>query len=639
VADSPFDPTRSPPLSANFAFAPLSPVELQREFPQVEIIELLGKGGMGAVYKARQVSLDRIVAVKVLPREVGQDPTFAERFTREARALAKLSHPHIVTIHDFGRTAGGLFYFIMEFIDGPTLRQATHDGKIDVDAAKAIVSQTCDALQFAHDAGVVHRDIKPENILLDRTGRVRIADFGLARLVGPDSGEDRLTMTRQVMGTLRYMSPEQIEGAPDIDHRADIYSLGVVFYELLTGVLPLGRFAAPSERRAIDKRLDAVVLRMLEREPQSRYQRAADAKSALDSMTNVSMAPAFLTTTITPLSRNSTTNPSATAPLAEEPHSPLWDAHPAVLSVYAIWVLAAVMGVLAGQARIFGVPISNVHIQSSWGILLLAGIVAVCIYFRKRYSVNRLTQSFHHAAAGCRPVPDSTFVESGFIAAARLWLLSRWPVILWFLIRIAGAVLVFVVFANLFNALTFGGQGSGSLMFGPGLIAIGMLAFWIWLVRRFARWALTGNNVAFWMGSLASLFGAVMSAFPWASGFTESGESIEASGYQGLPGQLTIPLFLLPLAVQYVGGRRLPSLLVPSLQLGAGGVIISLLTFFDYGFWVWAPAPWWREYNLGPRVSEAPAYWCALGAATVLSLVALSQFRRILQGLDHPATQ
>ena len=144
----------------------------------------------------------------------------------------------------------------------------------------------CDALQYAHDQGVVHRDIKPENILLTKDGQVKIADFGLSRLLGSESKQDVLTGTHQVMGTPRYMAPEQLEGAHLVDHRADIYSLGVVFYEMLTGELPIGRFSAPSEKVQIDVRLDDVVLRTLEKEPQRRYQHASQVKSDVESITS-----------------------------------------------------------------------------------------------------------------------------------------------------------------------------------------------------------------------------------------------------------------------------------------------------------------------------------------------------------------
>ena len=165
--------------------APPTHEELAAAFPQLEILELIGQGGMGFVFKARQPKLDRLVALKILPQSLAADPAFAERFTREGRVLARLNHPNIVTVHDFGQ-ADGFFYLLMEFVDGVNLRQAMQAGRFTPEQALAIVPKICEALQFAHDEGILHRDIKPENILLDTKGRVKIADFGIAKLVGAD---------------------------------------------------------------------------------------------------------------------------------------------------------------------------------------------------------------------------------------------------------------------------------------------------------------------------------------------------------------------------------------------------------------------------------------------------------------------
>jgi serine/threonine protein kinase len=287
------DPAVAPaPQAKGNRFSPPTPEQLAPKFPQLEILGLVGQGGMGAVYQARQRQLDRLVALKILPAEVSHDPAFAERFMREARALARLNHPNIVTVHDFGK-ADGYYYFLMEFIDGVTLRHLLAEGKLAPREALAIVPQVCEALQYAHDQGVVHRDIKPENILLDKTGRVKIADFGLARLVGTDTESRRLTQPREVMGTPHYMAPEQVEKPQFVDHRADIYSLGVVFYEMLTGELPLGRFAAPSQKVQVDVRLDEVVLRALEKEPERRYQQASQVRTDVET---IAMAPAIPST-------------------------------------------------------------------------------------------------------------------------------------------------------------------------------------------------------------------------------------------------------------------------------------------------------------------------------------------------------
>ncbi len=264
-------------------FVPPTPAELAQHFPGLEILELIGVGGMGAVYKARQLKLDRLVALKILPEEWGRDPAFAERFGREARALARLNHPHIVHVHDFGEAAGH-FFLLMEYVDGVNLRQLLLTGPLQPQLALQVVPQICDALQYAHEEGVVHRDIKPENILLDKRGRVRIADFGLAKLVGPAHVSFTLTGTHQVMGTLDYMAPEQRLRPQEVDHRADIYSLGVLLYEMLTGELPLGRFEPPSRRAGVDGRLDEVVFRALERDPQRRYQHASDVRADVESV-------------------------------------------------------------------------------------------------------------------------------------------------------------------------------------------------------------------------------------------------------------------------------------------------------------------------------------------------------------------
>ncbi|MGH7967419.1 MAG: serine/threonine protein kinase, partial [Limisphaerales bacterium] len=241
--------------------------------------------------------------LKILPPSVGDDPGFSERFTREARALAKLNHPNIVSVYDFGQiqvpaldvTAAGvasppthspylLSYFLMEFVDGANLRQIEQAHRLEPRQALRIIPQICEALQFAHDEGIVHRDIKPENVLLDKKGRVKIADFGLARIVGLENKDQRLTGARDVMGTPHYMAPEQVEHPQTVDHRADIYSLGVVFYEMLTGELPLGRFAPPSRKVQVDVRLDEVVLHALEKEPERRYQQASQVKTDLQTI-------------------------------------------------------------------------------------------------------------------------------------------------------------------------------------------------------------------------------------------------------------------------------------------------------------------------------------------------------------------
>ncbi|MFN3192351.1 MAG: serine/threonine-protein kinase [Aureliella sp.] len=281
-------------------FEPPTIEALSELFPSLKVEALIGAGGMGAVYKARQQGLDRVVALKVLPEEFSRDVKFAMRFTREARTLAKLNHPNIVSVFEFG-SVGDTYYFLMEYVEGSTLRDAVRLQTLAPEHALEIVPRLCDALQYAHDQGVIHRDIKPENILMSVDGAVKIADFGLSRILGDDGNAMTLTRTHQVMGTPRYMAPEQMEGARSVDHRADIYSLGVVFYEMLTGELPIGRFAAPSRKVEIDVRLDEVVLRTLEKEPQLRYQAASHIKTDLQSI--ASGEPVLLEPTIVTDSR------------------------------------------------------------------------------------------------------------------------------------------------------------------------------------------------------------------------------------------------------------------------------------------------------------------------------------------------
>ena len=258
------------------------PSQLATSFPQLEIGECLGRGGMGVVYRARQRSLNRPVALKLLAPERGHNPTFAARFAREAQALAKLNHPNIVTIHDFGQ-AGGFYYLLMEFVDGVNLRQAMQAGRFTPEQALAIVPPVCDALHYAHSHGLVHRDIKPENLLLDKDGRIKIADFGIAKMLDADAPDTDLAES-QPAGTPRYMAPEQRDASRRTDHRADIYSLGVVLYELLTGEVPGSRLEPPSRRVQIDVRLDEIVLRALEAEPERRYQTAVELRTCLEDL-------------------------------------------------------------------------------------------------------------------------------------------------------------------------------------------------------------------------------------------------------------------------------------------------------------------------------------------------------------------
>ena len=243
---------------------------------QYRLEEVIGEGAMGRIYRATHLHLDRVLAIKVLAPNLARDAQLVQRFHREARALAQLEHPHIVSIHDMG-SQGDMHYFVMEYVPGVNLRQllTSSDGRLDPERALQIVGQVCDALHFAHDRGIVHRDIKPENILIDKQGRPRVADFGLAKVLQEEAAPANLTGTNVVLGTYNYMSPEQKRSAR-VDHRADIYAAGVVLYELLTGDLPAGHFAPPSKTARVSAGVDQLVLKALNAEPEQRYQSAHD---------------------------------------------------------------------------------------------------------------------------------------------------------------------------------------------------------------------------------------------------------------------------------------------------------------------------------------------------------------------------
>ncbi|NTX09209.1 serine/threonine protein kinase [Myxococcus sp. CA051A] len=237
--------------------------------------KLVGTGGMGEVHKATQLSLGRTVAVKLLNAELAKDPSFIARFQKEAAALAALSHPNVVSIVDKGKT-DVTYYLVMEFVDGPSLRELIRAPQLDIFGALRRMLEICRAIEYAHGRGVIHRDLKPENILLDQQagGIAKVSDFGLASFLDDASPSSRyaLTSTHVSMGTLSYMAPEQRVDAKNADARADIFSLGVILYEWLTGEVPLGTFDPPSQRKpGLDPRVDSIVTKCLKPDPEDRY--------------------------------------------------------------------------------------------------------------------------------------------------------------------------------------------------------------------------------------------------------------------------------------------------------------------------------------------------------------------------------
>ncbi len=385
--------------------------DLRRAFPSLEILELLGVGGMGRVYKARQPHLDRFVALKLLPTAFAEDPAWVERFKREARALARLNHPNIVQVYDVGEAvtnegeaAVHFPYLLMEFVDGVNLRQTLRSGTMTAREALSIVPSICAALQYAHDRGVLHRDIKPENILLDTTGQVKIADFGLAKLGNEAAPGFTLTGTGMQLGTAAYMAPEQIEHPGEVDHRADIYSVGVVFYELLTGELPLGRFPAPSEKAGGDPRLDTVVFRTLEKERERRYQSASEMQSEVETIAGTP-APA-------PVSEP----PRPVDPLAGQHWWPTALIFGLVLLPFLVMMVALGLPLLARRG-IHGIGPGEISIFLGLGPIAYAAAVALLTWFYRR--LRRAGVS--GLAAALIMALFVMFVPAGCGVASALW--------------------------------------------------------------------------------------------------------------------------------------------------------------------------------------------------------------------------
>jgi serine/threonine-protein kinase len=324
-----------------------------------ELISRLGSGGMGAVFKARQTSMDRIVALKILPRRLARDASFVERFLREARTAGRLSHANIVSGIDVGE-ADGYYYFAMEYVEGETLFQLIkREGGLEGARALGIVTQIAGALAYAHSHDLIHRDVKPQNVILAADGTAKLCDLGLARSTEEDQG---LTATGTALGTPHYIAPEQIEGRGDVDGRADLYALGATLYHMLAGKPP---FTAPTgakvmamhlseappplaeEVPGVSPALAGLVARLLEKTPDDRYRSAED---LLEDLEQIAAGPAPLH--LAPARRRSSKlqrrgSTRKTAPVEGVGSRPPWVVPAAVgggLAAVAAAVLVVVLG-------------------------------------------------------------------------------------------------------------------------------------------------------------------------------------------------------------------------------------------------------------------------------------------------------
>ncbi len=255
------------------------------------IISQVGQGGMATVYKAYQASMDRNVAIKVLPRQLAESPEFAARFQQEARIIARLEHPHILPVFDFGES-DGVTYFVMRYLEAGTLKTKMEAGPLSLNEIDRLFTQLAEALNYAHGHGIIHRDLKPANALIDESGNLFLTDFGIAKLL--ESASPRLTQTDAIMGTPAYISPEQAR-AETVNQRSDIYSLGIILYEMVTGSVPfvadtplaviLKHISDPLPPPSIVKKdipqpIERVILKALAKDPDDRYATAAEFLSA-----------------------------------------------------------------------------------------------------------------------------------------------------------------------------------------------------------------------------------------------------------------------------------------------------------------------------------------------------------------------
>ncbi|MDP7656854.1 MAG: protein kinase, partial [Roseibacillus sp.] len=325
-------------MSPDLEFHAPSIEELQPHFPAYEITAFIAQGGMGAVYAARQVSLDRPVAIKILPRQFGADPQFRTSFESEAKSMARLNHPNLIGVYDFG-DADGMLYIIMELVEGKSLFHSAHGKTIDQEEAARLVAGISHGLAHAHQHGILHRDIKPGNILLGPGAVPKIGDFGLARPVGEGHNPDEI-----VWGTPGYSAPEVVNDPGEVDQRADIFAVGVLLYELLTAQVPTETWQPPSAVVQCRPEFDAIIRRATHPSRKMRYADAEKLAKELDELGENIKKPVLRRPKPTP---PSTPTPGA-SPMGVRPVTPALSppARSQSIPVVGILVVLGVLGVI-----------------------------------------------------------------------------------------------------------------------------------------------------------------------------------------------------------------------------------------------------------------------------------------------------
>lgn len=347
---SEIEPETEAPPASHVVFEAPDLHEVAGLFPTYDIYSLIACGGMGAVYHGNQRSLDRHVAIKILPRALSRDPEFRVIFESEAKAMAKLNHPNLIGVYDFGEVSG-LLYIIMEYVPGSSLYEVSHGRVVHQDDALKMVISVCRGLAHAHEHGILHRDIKPSNILMDANATAKIGDFGLASSLGKQVQEGE-----QIFGTPGYTAPEVIAPPHSFDHRADIFSIGVMLHEMLTGITPNGVDPIAPLPPGTNPKLRTIIQRASHPNPASRHASADELASELEKIaaTPSRLATGSVQVKASPRAVSGVPQVMAAGPRAIRPMQPR---HRMVVksssSGSVTWLLLLLMGAVAAAIYIF----------------------------------------------------------------------------------------------------------------------------------------------------------------------------------------------------------------------------------------------------------------------------------------------